>query len=70
MFINGGNLKYFRTSVVADSATQAEVMAIESDNFLIHNIVNMTQYAPMLPISESYETVDDNGGPISEMSKA
>ena len=70
MFINGGNLKYFRTAVSGNSATQAEVMAIESDNFLIHNIVNMTQYAPMLPISESYETVDDNGGPISEMSKA
>ena len=70
IFINGGNLKHFRTSVVADSATQVEVMAIESDNFLVHNIVNMTQYAPMLPISESYETVDDNGGPISEMSKA
>lgn len=35
------------------------------DNFLVHNAIKMDWYAPVLPLSDSFETKDDgNSGPV------
>lgn len=42
--------------------TAYELLANYYDSFIIHNIVDMQTYAPMLPIEDSYGTTDDNDG--------
>lgn len=32
------------------------------DSFMIHNVIDMQTYAPMLPIEDSYGTTDENSG--------
>lgn len=41
----------------------------EYDNFMVHNIINMQSFSPMLPISDSFET-DDEGKTNMSMKKA
>lgn len=36
-----------------------EIADSSYDNFLIHNVLNVQSYAPMLPIADSFETDDD-----------
>ena len=38
-----------------------EFFARNYDNVLVHNVLNLQQYAPMLPIADSFETQDDEG---------
>lgn len=44
------------------SITSYEFLANYYDSFIIHNVVDMQTYAPMLPIEDSYGTTDDNDG--------
>lgn len=40
------------------------------DNFLVHIVCNLQQFAPMLPIERTFGTTDDNNPGNSEMEKA
>lgn len=53
-----------RNSDVANAyvITAYELEANYYDSFIIHNVVDMQTYAPMLPIEDSYGTTDDNDG--------
>lgn len=68
MFVNGGALQY---SSESGRGHDFEMTAREADNFLLHNIVNLQLFAPMLPISESFGTVDDDpDGQVTATTKA
>lgn len=40
------------------------------DNFLVHIVCNLQQFAPMLPIERTFGTTDDNNSGNTEMEKA
>lgn len=40
------------------------------DNFLVHIVCNLQQFAPMLPIERTFGTTDDNNSGNTEMDKA
>ena len=63
---------YSRIIDLATSYNYYMMFSNDYDNFLIHNIVNMQYYAPMLPISESFETLQEgnNGTSNGAISKA
>lgn len=42
----------------------------EYDNFLVHDVFNLVQYSPMLPIEKSFQTWDDEAKPNSSVEKA
>lgn len=72
--VNNDYKKYSAYSRVGDWDIRPffEVMHNEYDNFILHNIVHYDAWAPMLPISDSFETTDDsnNGGTDAFIGKA
>lgn len=47
-----------------------QMLANEYDNFLCSNIINLVTYEPKLPLSDSFETIEEGRSPDSSVSKA
>ncbi len=59
IFANLGKEFSLRSYSTDAAVANYELTNSEHDNFLIHNVLNVQYYAPMLPISDSFETDDD-----------
>lgn len=61
--LNGGSL---------GSSAWFDICSQQEDNFLVHNVLNVQYYAPMLPIEDSFETLQEgnDGKSNTGMSKA
>lgn len=57
-----------RKFVSLDSEARFQMYNDSSDNFLIQNVVHFEQYAPMLPVEESFETKTDGNNGSSDVS--
>lgn len=59
IFANMGKEFSLRSYWKGQEVSNYELTNSEADNFLVHNVLNVQSYAPMLPISDSFETDDD-----------
>jgi hypothetical protein len=66
-----GNGKIFDDEITKIDLS-GELQSCQSDNFLVHNIVHMDYFAPMLAIEDSFETLDEgnDGKANSSLEKA
>ena len=65
---NGDDLSQYRFNSIAyptDNRALWEFFNTIRDGFLLHNVVHYTQFAPVIPFSDSFETLEDgNRGKI------
>lgn len=59
IFANIGETNKRFNSDVSQLDYTFELGVCQSDNFLVHNVVHFDYYAPMLPIEDSFETLDE-----------
>lgn len=66
-----GNSKIYDEEITQVDLS-SELQTCQSDNFLVHNIIHMDYFAPMLPIEDSFETLDEgnDGKANSKLEKA
>lgn len=50
--------------------TAFEFFSNQEDNFILHTVFNVSEFAPMLPVEDSFETYDDDNAVNSSMGKA
>lgn len=53
-----------------DVSAAFDLFSRQPDNFMVQMYVNFHLFSPMLPISKSYETLDENGNGNMEITKA
>lgn len=53
-----------------DVSAAFDIFSRQPDNFMVQMYVNFHLFSPMLPISKSYETLDENGNGNMEITKA
>lgn len=72
IFANVGQLGKISEDEVTKVDYSHELTNCQSDNFMVHNTVHMDYWAPMLPIEDSFETLEDgnNGRANSSIEKA
>lgn len=58
------------SSVKDDVSAAFDLFSRQPDNFMVQMYVNFHLFSPMLPISKSYETLDENGNGNMEITKA
>lgn len=58
------------SSMKQDVSAAFDLFSRQPDNFMVQMYVNFHLFSPMLPISKSYETLDENGNGNMEITKA
>lgn len=58
------------TLEVSTFVTAFEFFSNQEDNFILHTIFNVREFAPMLPVEDSFETYDDDNAVNGSMGKA
>ena len=59
-----------RTLDVSGFVSDFEYFSNQGDNFILHTIFNIREFAPMLPVEDSFETYDDDNAVNGSMGKA
>lgn len=72
--VGSNQLQYLEELNGGSSGSSAwfDICSQQEDNFLVHNVLNVQYYAPMLPIEDSFETLQEgnDGKSNTGMSKA
>lgn len=58
------------TLELSNFVTSFEFFSNQEDNFILHTIFNVREFAPMLPVEDSFETYDDDNAVNGSMGKA